>query len=73
MARSLGAMENHAFFIIFLSFIMIVFWHAIWELLTEFTDTVHTRHGIAKWKIYVGSLVLVLLFIGVYPKILDKI
>ena len=70
---SLGRMEEHAFFILFVAFILIVFWHAIWELLTEFTDTIHKRHGIQKWKIYILSLIGVLLIIGVFPQILKKI
>jgi succinate dehydrogenase hydrophobic anchor subunit len=73
MSRSLGDMENHAFFVLFVGFVLIVFWHAIWELLTELTDTIYKRHGVAKWKVYVGSLIFVILFIGVYPEILDKI
>ena len=71
--RSLGELENHAFFVLFVGFVLIVFWHAIWELLTELTDTIHKKHNVPKWKIYMGSLILVLLFIGVYPQILDKI
>jgi len=73
MARSLGDMEEHAFFVLFVAFVLIVFWHAVWELLTEFADVIHRRRGIPKWKIYVGSLVFVILIIGVYPQILEKI
>lgn len=66
-------LEEHAFFILFISVILIIFWHAIWELLTELTNHIHERHGVAKWKIYTGSLVAVLLLIGVFPQILEKL
>ena len=72
MVRSLGDMEEHAFFVLFVGFVLIVFWHAVWELLTQLTDAIHARRGIPKWKIYVGSLVFVVLVIGVYPQILQK-
>ena len=70
--RSLGAIENHAFFILFISFIIILFWHAVWELLTELTDSIHKQYGIKKWKIYGIYLLIILLIIGVYPRMLEK-
>jgi len=73
MAQSLGQIENHAFFVLFIAVILIIFWHAVWELLTEIAETIHRRHGVPKWKIYMGSIVMVILFIGVYPQILEKI
>jgi hypothetical protein len=73
MVRSLSNIEEHAFFILFLGFVLILFWHAVWELLTELTDLIHRRHGIPKWKMYVGSLIFVILVIGLYPQILEKI
>ena len=71
--RSLGRLEEHAFFVLFVAFVLIVFWHAVWELLTELTDHLNKHHGIPKWKIYTGSLILVILIIGVFPEILEKI
>ena len=71
--RTLNDIENHALFILFLSFILIVFWYAIWELLTELTEHIHERHGIKKWKIYMLCLVLVILIIGIFPQILEKL
>ena len=70
--RTLGDIEKHAFFILFISFIIILFWHAVWELLTELTDSIHQRYGIKKWKIYSIYLLIILLIIGVYPRMLEK-
>jgi succinate dehydrogenase hydrophobic anchor subunit len=71
--KSLGDMENHAFFVLFIAFILIVFWHAIWELLTEFTEYIHRQYNIPKWKLYVVSLIGVMLIIVICPQILEKI
>lgn len=73
LVKSLGDMENHAFFILFVAFVLIVFWHAIWELLTEVTEYIHRRYAIAKWKVYIISLIGVMLVIGICPQILEKI
>jgi hypothetical protein len=71
--ESLGRIEEHAFFIVFVAFILIIFWHGVWELLTEFTLYIHLRYGIPKWKIYVFSIMFVLLIIGICPQVLDKL
>lgn len=70
---TLGRTEEHAFFILFIAVVLIIFWYAVWELLTELTNHINTRHGIEKWKIYTLSLTGVLLLIGIFPQILKKI
>jgi len=66
-------LEKHAFFIIFIALILMVFWHAVWELLTELTDALHEQYGIKKRTVYIVSLLIVILLIGVFPQILEKI
>ena len=76
MASSLSAnirLEEHAFFIIFIALILMVFWHAVWELLGELTDYLHKKYGMKKVHIYMISLLGVLLLIGIFPQILEKI
>jgi len=76
MGISLGRItkiEEHAFFILFIGVLLIMFWHAIWELLNEMTDYLHTKQGLKKWKVYVLSLLFVLLMIGIFPQILQKL
>ena len=70
---SLGRLEEHAFFIIFVAVLLIIFWHAVWELLTELTNHIHAQHGIPKWKIYSVSLLGFILIVGIFPQILKKI
>ena len=71
--KSLGRMEDHAFFIVFMGIILVIFWHGVWELLNEIMNHIHTRHGIEKWKLYVGSILAVVLLIGLFPQILERL
>ena len=66
-------LEEHAFFILFIAVILMVFWHAVWELLGELTDYLHKKYGMKKVHIYMLSLLSVVLLIGVFPQILEKI
>ena len=50
-----------------------VFWHAVWELLSELTDYLHARYGIKKRNIYLLSILLILLLAGIFPQILQKL
>ena len=66
-------LEEHAFFILFVAIILMVFWHAVWELLGELTDYIHKRYGVKKRDIYIISLLIVMLLVGIFPQILQKI
>ena len=66
-------LEEHAFFILFIALILMVFWHAVWELLGELTEYVNKTYGIKKRDVYLISLLLVVLLIGIFPQILEKI
>lgn len=76
MAGSLGRtirLEEHAFFILFIAIILMIFWHAVWELLGELTNYLHEKYGFKKVYIYGVSLLGVILLIGIFPQILEKI
>ena len=66
-------LEEHAFFILFVAIILMVFWHAVWELLGELTDYIHRQYGVKKRDVYIISLMIVTLLIGIFPQILEKI
>jgi hypothetical protein len=66
-------MEEHAFFILFIALVLIVWWYAVWGLLDEFTSYLHKKYGIQKRNIYAIFLLLVVLLIGIFPQILKKI
>jgi hypothetical protein len=76
MGTSLSAnirLEEHAFFIVFMALILMIFWHAVWELLTEATEYLSVKYGVKKRTIYLLSVLGVLLLIGIFPQILKKL
>lgn len=66
-------LEEHAFFILFIAFVLMASWYAVWGLLDEFTSYLHKRYGIRKRDIYLVFLLIVVLLIGIFPQILKKI
>ena len=66
-------LEEHAAFILFITLLLIIFWHAVWELLTEFTEELSKRYGIKKRNIYIVSVLGVVSLIGIFPQILERL
>jgi hypothetical protein len=66
-------LEEHAFFILFIALVLIVWWYAVWGLLDEFTIYLHKKYGIQKRNIYAVFLLVIVLLIGIFPQILKKI
>jgi uncharacterized membrane protein len=76
MSTSLGAkskLEDNALFIVFMALVLMILWHAVWELLTELTQYLSVRYGISKRTIYLLSVLAVLLLIGIFPVLLSKL
>jgi TRAP-type C4-dicarboxylate transport system permease small subunit len=74
MARGpLSKMADNTIYLLFVSFLVIIFWHATWELVTEFISYIEQKYNIKKWKIYVTLLVGVILLIEYHPTFLEKI
>ena len=69
----LGRLEEHAFFILFIAVLLMILWHAVWELLSELTEYLNARYGMKKRNIYIISILLILLLIGIFPQILEKL
>jgi hypothetical protein len=73
MPPSLGRLEEHAFFILFTGFILVIFWFGSWALLEELVEHIHKVHKMEKWKIHILMILLVIVMIGFFPQILEKI
>ena len=56
-----------------MALILMIFWHAVWELLTEATEYLSVKYGVKKRTIYLLSVLGVLLLIGIFPQILKKL
>ena len=66
-------MEEHAFFILFIAFIIVVFWYAVWELLDDFVEYLNRKYGVKNTHTNIVILLLVILIIGFFPQVLNKI
>jgi hypothetical protein len=73
MPPSLGRLEEHAFFTLFTGFMLVIFWFGLWALLDELVEHIHKVYGLAKWKIHIIMILLVIVMIGFFPQILEKI
>jgi hypothetical protein len=73
LGASLLKQEEHAAFVLFLAFLLVLFWYAIWGLTDEFVEEVQRRYGVSKGRVYAGILAAVLLFIVAFPQMLQKL
>lgn len=73
IGKSLGQLEEHAFFILFTAFILILFWHSIWGILDKIETVCEARFNITKIQFNILSLLFVVLIIGLFPMILQKL
>jgi hypothetical protein len=70
--KSLGQLEEHAFYLIFLGTIITLYWHAVWGILDRIEKHLETYHGLPKSYFHILSIILVVLIIGLFPEILQK-
>ncbi len=74
MAReSLGNLEEHLCYVLFISTIVVIFWFCVWELVSEVTEYIHKNYYSPKWKISIIGLIIFVLCIHLFPQILKKI
>jgi hypothetical protein len=73
VTKSLGQLEEHAYFIIFMGAILVLFWHGVWGITDMLADHLETRHNIRKLHFHIVTVFLVIAVIGFFPKILDKL
>jgi hypothetical protein len=66
-------MEGHPYYVLFLTFLIIVLWYAVYELVTETVDYIHYKYDIKKWKICVVMIIAVILLIEFHPTFLERI
>jgi hypothetical protein len=72
-ARSLGQLEEHAFYILSIAVVLMILWHGVWGVADEFFNYLHMRYGIKKIYLHFATIAGVILIIGIYPEILDKL
>ena len=71
--KILGRLEEHAFFVLFMSVILIMLWHGIWGLADNLEQYLHERYEVKKLYYNIATVFAVVLVIGLYPQILDRL
>ena len=71
--KSLGRLEEHALFVLFMAFILIMLWHGIWGLADNLENYLERTYGFKKVFFNSLTILIVVLIIGMYPEILDKL
>ena len=71
--KFLGRLEQHVFFILFMAFILIMLWHGIWGLADSLEHYLQTRYGLKKTHFNIITVCIVVLIIGIFPQILEKL
>jgi succinate dehydrogenase hydrophobic anchor subunit len=69
---TLGKLESHAFFLLFIAFILTVFWYSMWGILDDMADYMKKKLGLTKHTIYIGMLGFVLIVVAIFPKMLER-
>jgi hypothetical protein len=73
LTKSLGQLEEHAAFIMFMATIAILYTHAVWGLADKFEEHIGTNHNIQKIHFHIFTLIVVTLIIGICPRILVRL
>ena len=70
---SFVALEKHAFFLLFLGFVLILFWIAVWGLVEEWLEEFRMRNGWTKKEVYSALLLSVIAIFAMYPRLLQRV
>lgn len=65
-------LEEHAVYILFLSFLVVLWWVAVWGLIDYTIDEIEKKYGITPQKQYFFILAAMILLIGLHPQILVR-
>jgi len=71
--KSLGQLEEHAVYIIFMASIALFFSHGLWGLTDKLETHLEQRHNIKRLHFNVFTIIFVIIIIGLFPKILKKL
>lgn len=73
MAKRYGVVSAADLVGIRVATILILFWVGIWNLTEEVVDWIQQKYEIARWKLYSGLVLLVLLVIILDPHTFEKL
>jgi succinate dehydrogenase hydrophobic anchor subunit len=71
--KSLGKLEEDAFSVLLIAIIVIMMWRATWGITDTIEDYLYTQYGVKKLYFNIGTIIIVVLIIGLNPEILKKL
>ena len=71
--KSLGKLEEDAFSVLLIAIIVIMMWRATWGITDSIEEYLYTQYGLKKLYFNIGTIMLVILIIGLNPEILKKL
>ena len=71
--KSLGKLEEDAFSVMLIAIIVIMMWRATWGITDSIEEYLYTQYGLKKLYFNIGTIMLVILIIGLNPEILKKL
>jgi hypothetical protein len=72
-SKSLGQLEANAFSALLIAVIVILLWRGTWGITDSIEEYLYTQYGLKKLYFNIGSIMLVVLIIGLNPAILKKL
>lgn len=72
VSKSLGQLEEHAFFVMFMAFTIVLFWHGVWGLVDNVESYVVKTLGVKKEVFNAATIMTVVFIVGIFPQILSK-
>ena len=69
----LGKLEEDAFSVLLIAIIVIMMWRATWGITDSIEEYLYTQYGLKKLYFNIGTIMLVILIIGLNPEILKKL
>jgi hypothetical protein len=72
-SKSLGKLEEDAFSVLLIAIIVIMMWRATWGITDSIEEYLYTQYGLKKLYFNVGTIIVVVLIIGLNPEILKKL
>ena len=56
-----------------MAFILVLFWHGVWGLADNLEHYLKRQYGLRKEYFNAATIILVILVIGLFPRILEKL
>ncbi len=73
VAKSLGELETHAFFVVLVAVVLIAMWFSVWGLLEESAAWLEKEKGVQRRSIYLILFAATMAFVAVVPSAFERI